>query len=273
MQKPASGGPHGAGLELLPMPYVDAGASRLYYESYGEGAPVLFAHGVGGNHASWFRQIPSLSRQFRTITFDHRAFGNSTDIEGLGRSAYVDDFVRLLDALELDRVVLVGQSMGGGSTAAFTCRHPDRVRALVHCDSLAAVQLDEPYASELKALNAETAELSQIERVLGITTRTTDPVNTFLYSQLASFNSVTMKTVKGTPTPWSPHQLAATGRPVFFVVGEEDRICPPHLIKSMHEQVPGSKYAVIPVAGHSAYFEQAEAFNRALTDYLNDLPA
>jgi 3-oxoadipate enol-lactonase len=254
------------------MPYVDAGESQIYYEEYGEGPPVVFAHGVGGNHASWFRQIPKLSGQYRTITFDHRAFGNSTDVEGLGRGAFVDDIARLLDALKLDRVVFVGQSMGGGSTAAFTCRWPDRVRALVHCDSLAAVQLDEPHASALKELNAATLNLTQTQRVLGKTTLATDPEATLLYVQLASFNSVTLKTVKGAPTPWTPRDLAATGVPVMFVVGEEDVICPPHLVRVMHEQVPGSRYEIIPMAGHSAYFEKAGAFNEVLLDYLSSLP-
>lgn len=253
------------------MPYVP-GPSRIYYEDHGAGAPILLAHGVGGNHASWFNQIPTLAKSYRPITFDHRAFGNSDDDEGLGRSAFVDDIARLLDALEIDRAVLVGQSMGGGSTAAFTCRWPDRVRALVHCDSLAAVRLDEPYASELAAVNAATANLSQAERVLGRTTRANDPERTLLYLQIASFNSVTLKTVKGAPTPWSPRDLAKTGVPVLFVAGEEDVICPPPLIKAMHAQTPGSRYVEIPRAGHSAYFEQPPAFNQALLDFLQALP-
>lgn len=253
------------------MPYVP-GPSRIYYEDHGAGVPVLLAHGVGGNHASWFNQVPTLSKAYRPITFDHRAFGNSDDDEGSGRSAFVDDIARLLDALQIDRAVLVGQSMGGGSTAAFTCRFPDRVRGLVHCDSLAAVRLDEPHASQLAAVNAATANFSQAERVLGHTTLANDPERTLLYLQIASFNSVNLKTVKGVPTPWSPHELAATGVPVLFIAGEEDVICPPPLIRLLHEQVPGSRYVEIPRAGHSAYFEQPEPFNAALLAFLESLP-
>jgi len=253
------------------MPYVPSGQSQLYYEEYGQGTPVLLAHGVGGNHASWFNQIPTLSKSYRAITFDHRAFGNSTDVEGLGRTAFVDDIAHMLDALEIDRVVMVGQSMGGGSTAAFTCRRPDRVKALVHCDSLAAVTLDEPHASALSAVNAQTRDYSQARRVLGATTLANDPERTLLYLQIASFNSVSLKTVKGSPTPWAPRDLAATGVPVLFVVGEEDVICPPPLVRAMHDQVPGSRYVEIPRAGHSAYFEQPQAFNTILLDYLGGL--
>ena len=91
------------------MPYVTSGQSRLFYEDVGEGPAVVLAHGVGGNHASWFNQVPTLSKRFRTIAIDHRAFGNSEDVEGIGASGYVDDLTRLLDELQLTKVFLVAQ--------------------------------------------------------------------------------------------------------------------------------------------------------------------
>ncbi len=255
------------------MPYINSGRSELYYESYGEGPPVILAHGVGGNHASWFNQVPVLSRRYRTIVIDQRAFGNSQDVEGLGRSAFVDDLARLVDALDLARVFLVGQSMGGGTCAAFACRYPERVRALVHADSLAAVDLPAPYGLQLEAVNAANWNLSQVERVLGPRIREQDPAQTFLYLQIASFNSVALKTVKGAPVKWSPAELAATGIPVLFVVGEQDIICPPSLIRAMHEAVPGSRFQTIPGSGHSAYFEDPAAFNALLLDFLDGFAA
>jgi 3-oxoadipate enol-lactonase len=251
------------------MPYVTSGRSKLYYEAYGEGEPVILAHGVGGNHASWFNQAPTLSRRYQTIVIDHRAFGNSQDVEAIGRSGYLDDLARLLDELELSQAFLVGQSMGGGTCAAFTCRWPERVRALVHADSLAGVVLEAPHGNELEQVNAATWGLSQAERVLGPAIRRDDPERALLYQQLASFNSVTLKTVRGEAPQWSPAALAATGVPVMFVVGEQDVICPPSLVRVMHEAVPGSRFEVIPQAGHSAYFEAPEAFNAVLLDFLD----
>ncbi|MDR3513376.1 MAG: alpha/beta hydrolase [Caulobacteraceae bacterium] len=255
------------------MPYVASGRSQLYYEVYGEGPPVILAHGVGGNHASWFNQVPTLSRRYQTIVIDHRAFGNAEDVEGVGRSAYVDDLARLLDALQLERAFLVGQSMGGGTCAAFTCRWPERVKGLVHADSLAGVRLPSPYDERLRKVNTETFGLSQAERVLGPVIRERDPEHTFLYLQIASFNSVTLKTVKGQPEPWTPADLAVTGVPVMFVVGEDDIICPPDLVRAMHEMTPGSRLEVIPGAGHSAYFEAHQDFNRRVLDFLDSVCA
>lgn len=250
------------------MPYVTRGASKLYYAEYGEGPPVLLLHGVGGNHASWFNQVPAFSKLYRTIVIDQRAFGNSTDAEGLGRSAFVDDLEALLDALELERVSLVAQSMGGGTSAAFTCKFPKRVRALVLADSLAGVSLPEPHASELAKVNAATADLSQAERVLGPIIRAEDAERTLLYLQIASFNSVSLKTVKGAMPKWSPAELAQAGIPIMFCVGEDDILFPPALIRAAHELVPGSRYVEFRRAGHSAYFETPEAFNDAVLGFL-----
>ncbi|HXQ17449.1 MAG TPA: alpha/beta hydrolase [Caulobacteraceae bacterium] len=250
------------------MPYFTSGRSQLYYEDVGEGPAVILAHGVGGNHASWFNQVPTLSRRYRAIAIDHRAFGNSDDVEGTGASAYVDDLARLFDALKLESAFLVAQSMGGGTCAGFTCRFPARVRALVHADSLAGCDLPQPYAAELRASNTANDGLSQAERVLGPVIRATDPERTFLYLQIASFNSVTRKTLKGQMLRWSPAALAATNVPVLFVVGEHDVLCPPRLLRIAHELVPGSRFEVIEGAGHSAYFEAPEAFNSLLLAYL-----
>ena len=60
-----------------PMPFAPVNDIQLYYESDGEGLPVVFAHGRGGNHLSWWQQIPSFARHHRCIAFDHREFGRS----------------------------------------------------------------------------------------------------------------------------------------------------------------------------------------------------
>jgi len=243
------------------MPFITSGKSKLFYEDHGNGPPLVLAHGVGGNHASWFNQVPTFSKSFRTITFDHRGFGKSEDVEGLGRSAFVEDLARLLDSLGLDKVGLVGQSMGGGTCAAFTCRWPERVAGLVHADSLAGVRLPSPFDADLEDLNNRTADLSQADRVLGLDFQNRDPERTFLYLQIAGFNSVSLKTLKGQPPRFAPADLAATGVPVLFVVGAQDAICSPQLIRVMHNSVPGSLYYEIMDAGHSGYFEQPKAFN------------
>jgi pimeloyl-ACP methyl ester carboxylesterase len=66
----------------------------------------------------------------------------------------------------------------------------------------------------------------------------------------------------------SAERLSALGIPIMFLVGQEDTVVPPDIIRMAHEQVPGSEYEVIPRAGHSAYFEQADDFNDQTMRFL-----
>lgn len=86
----------------------------FYFETHGEGPAVVFAHGAGGTHMSWWQQVPVLSPHYKCITIDHRTFGYSRDpVGGPGRHAFVQDLKGLLDQLGIQKVSLVGQSMGG----------------------------------------------------------------------------------------------------------------------------------------------------------------
>ena len=96
------------------MPKTQVNGIDLYYEVHGDGPAIVFAHGAGGNHLSWWQQVPVFTRQYRCVTFDHRGFGQSPDIpNGPGSQAFVEDLNQLLDHLKIEHVALVAQSMGG----------------------------------------------------------------------------------------------------------------------------------------------------------------
>jgi 3-oxoadipate enol-lactonase len=104
----------------------------LYWESSGEGAPVLLIMGLGLSGGAWWRTVPVLSRRFRVITFDHRGVGRSTaltyayTIEGMA-----DDAVSVLDAAGVKQAHVYGISLGGMVAQQLALRHPRRVHSLV----------------------------------------------------------------------------------------------------------------------------------------------
>ncbi len=254
------------------MPTVPIDGFRLYYEVHGEGFPVVLAHGIGGNHASWFHQVAAFARAYRVVVFDHRGFGNSRDVaDGPGRSRFVEDLAALLDHLEIERAVLVAQSMGGGTCTAFTVRYPERVAALVLADTVLGLKLSDPLERMKADVAARTEKLSQLERVLGPTFRRREPALSLLYAQLASFNMVNRKTLTGSIEPSSPEALARTGVPVMFLVGTEDVLFPPALVSAVRDLVPGARYREVPDGGHSVYFESPTAFNDAVFSFLDEV--
>ncbi len=252
------------------MPTASINGIELYYEVSGQGPPVVFAHGVGGNHASWWQQVSYFARWYQVVTFDHRGFGNSGDNpEGPGQSAFVDDLRGLLDHLGVPQAVLVAQSMGGGTCLGFTVGHPQRVRALVMADSLRGFGEPGPLDERVQEVQRATTGLSQLERVLSPGFRQRQPELTALYRQIASFNSATRTTLRGSLQSHTPLQLAEAKVPVLFLVGQEDVLFPPDLVRSVQQRVPGSSLVVVPDAGHSVYFEKPDVFNHQVHAFLD----
>ena len=126
------------------MPFASINGIELYYEVHGQGPALVFAHGGGGSHLSWWQQVPAFSDSFSVITFDHRSFGLSRDVpDGPGPEAFVQDLVALLDHLEVEKAVLAGQSMGGWTVGCFAAAHPQRTNGLILCDTLGGIETDQ----------------------------------------------------------------------------------------------------------------------------------
>src|SRR5438105_12045382 len=112
------------------MPYADAGGVRLYYESVGEGTPLIL-HGHGHRRLLVF-QAPYFAQFYRVIVFDRRGTGRSDDPPGPWTVAdFARDLRNLLDTLEIDRAIVGGSSLGGVITSQFGLDYPDRALALI----------------------------------------------------------------------------------------------------------------------------------------------
>ena len=245
--------------------------ATIYYEVLGNGLALVFAHGMGGNHASWFNQVPFFSRWFKVITFDHRGFGNSREFEGgVDRLRFPDDLEEMLNRLDIQKAILVAQSMGGGTCATFAIRHPERVSALVLADTLVGLAIPEPLLPRMDAVRGATSGLPQLKRVLSDKFREEQPGMAHLYTELNSFNGQGREGLKGNLPGISVEQLTASHIPILFLVGSKDILFPPDLVKAVHQLVPNSHYREIEDAGHSVYFEKPQHFNDAVLAFLRD---
>ena len=253
------------------MPDCDINGVSLYYESHGYGEPIVFVHGLGGNHASWFKQISEFATDHRVIVYDQRGFGRSTDPQRAGRSEIVNDLAALLDVLKIEHAILVGQSMGGGACAGLTCRSPNRVTALVLADTLVGIELPPDIATILSEAKARAQTLPQAIRVLGPATRERSPEMATLYAEIASFNDYGLANIPGILPTVNLPDLVRTSVPVLYIVGSDDMLFPPTCVKRAHQLTPNSQFAELPGVGHSAYFEDAKAFNAALRAFVSSL--
>lgn len=241
-----------------------AGA-EIWWQAHGAGPAVVLAHGIGGNHAIWYRQLDALSRANRVITFDHRGFGLSRDHDGRGRDAFVDDLAALLDHLGEAKVALVGQSMGAGTCIGFAHRAPERVAALAICDSLHGIVESDEVEAIMDAARAKTAALSQVERVLGTGA---GPELAALYSQIASFNAADRHSLTGRFEARPAAELGGKGFPILFLSGVDDILFPIEAVRLAQAEVPGSFLVEVNDAGHSAFLEAPVQFNDTILSLL-----
>lgn len=244
---------------------LKAAGAEIYWQAHGEGPAVVLAHGIGGNHAIWYRQIDALARSNRVIIFDHRGFGLSRDLDGRGRDAFVDDLTALLDHLGEAKVALVGQSMGAGTCVGFAHRAPDRVAALAVCDSLHGIEETSDVKAVMDAARAKTATLGQIERVLGAGAPREIAA---LYRQIASFNAADRHSLTGSFDARPGADLGGKGFPILFLCGVDDIVFPIEAVRLAQADVAGSFLVEVNDAGHSAFLEAPVQFNDTILSLL-----
>ncbi|SVB52995.1 uncharacterized protein METZ01_LOCUS205849 [marine metagenome] len=256
------------------MPFVATNSIELYYEIHGSGYPVVFAHGSGGNHLSWWQQIPFFSQHYTCITFDHRSFGLSKDsAEPRGREAFADDLKGLLDYLDLGRVALVAHSMGGRTAVGFTLRNPERVSCMVLSGSNGGSVNDE--SRGIWHENQEKASNLPRNIIRGLSQGFVEkhPYETFLYREILRINPRLPSNFLAVTPGYrgSTHdRLTATGVPILYVVGDQDVLAPRKTIEIAASQIPMAQFLNVREAGHSVYYEQPELFNREVYRFLRE---
>jgi 3-oxoadipate enol-lactonase len=250
------------------MPRARVSGIELYYEVHGDGPVVVFAHGAGGNHLSWWQQVPVFARKYRCVTFDHRGFGQSPDVpDGPGSQAFVQDLKDLLDHLEIDRVALVAQSMGGRACLGLALAHPDRVRALVMADTTGG--FGDARMAQLRAEGEATmAGPNPPPRTYARHFPQEQPARAFLYEQIRALNPPRQEVPAPGPTA---EQVRALRPPTLLIVGEHDVITPPAMIKMFQSYIPHARLVEVAGSGHSVYFEKPEEFNRVVLEFFAEV--
>ncbi len=255
------------------------GSPRIAYDEVGDGPPVLFLHGIGGNRSNWREQLLACAGRYRAIAWDARGYGLSDDYEGaLDFGDFADDAVRLLDHLELTKVHLVGLSMGGRISQDLYFRYPDRVASMVLCDTFPGTTPTLPPGKREEFINLRKGPL-----IAGRTLRemaeplaktlVSDNVRPAHFERLvesiaALHKESYIKTIEATMRYDRAVNIAEVAVPVQLLYGAEDRLTPPAIGEAMQRQIPGARLAVVEGAGHLVNMERGEEFNQLLLAFL-----
>lgn len=254
------------------MPYLSRPGAEIYYEETGEGPPLVFVHGLWGNHLSWWQQVPHFTVRNHCVTFAHRGFYPSRSSVPAGELSgyFVDDLEALLSALRLDQVTLVAQALAGWTCLEFARRRPERVRSLVMADSTGAFAHGVPASPPPQDLLARGIHPAAGERMAR-----EQPALHHLYWGIAKLagdldRQAIARSVFAVAAV-TEGDLSPLTMPVLGIAGLEDRSIAPEAVRRFCAALPDGRFATVPEAGHSVYFERPAEFNRLVEDFLESL--
>jgi 3-oxoadipate enol-lactonase len=256
---------------------------RLSYNDHGsrEGNAVVFLHGFPFNQSMWSDQVGLLKERFRVITYDHRGLGES----GIGDGQFtleflVDDLIALLDHLNIQKAILCGLSMGGYVALRAVERNPERIQALVLCDTRSEADSNLAKIGRSSSINIIKNEgLSKFSESF--------LVNIFAAASLRNHpdrvERVRRMILDNNPLGVCGMLLALASRtnttsalpqvriPTLVLVGEKDTITPPSAAENLKFHIPLAQMAVIPNAAHMSNIENPDLFNQHLTHFLESI--
>jgi 3-oxoadipate enol-lactonase len=252
-----------------------------YDDTGGNNIPLLLIHGFPLDRTLWSAQTSALADVARVIAPDLRGFGESSLPTGaVTMETYADDLRDLLNALGVQRAVIAGLSMGGYIAFAFYRKSAARVRALILADTRAT-----PDSPEARKGRDDSAALARAQGTAAVAEKMfpkmLTPKTIAERADVANAARALMarQPVEGViaalialrDRPDSMPTLAQIAVPTLIVVGAEDALTPPQDAEQMRDGIRGARLAAIPNAAHLSNFEQPDAFNQIVREFLRAL--
>ena len=245
------------------------------------GLPLIFIHGFPFSQAMWAPQVEYFRSKYRIVTYDIRGHGSSPVSDGQYTIEYfVDDLLELLDDLKIKKGVLIGLSMGGYIALRTMERFPERVKALVLCDTKSEQDTNQAKINRFRLIK-EVKETGSVKFA-------SEFVKTIFAPHTFINNPELIEKVEDIIAHNSPFGIAGTMLalasrtdmtsslvsikvPTLIMTGEHDALTPPAIGKAMQQRIPGSEFTIIPNAAHMSNLENQQEFNKRLETFLAKL--
>lgn len=250
----------------------------LSYDDEGTGVPIVILTGIGGSRVIWAAQIPRLiAAGYRVINLDARNQGASAHtIYGRRISRHAMDVAELMDDLELDQVILLGNSLGAATFFAYLSLFGERrVRAVIDVDQSPKMVTEEGWSYGFKDLTWETFP-ALLMAPLGKSTA--GPIDDAVYAQVkaasaahpydAAMNAPLL--IDHAAQDWRD-VLIHLQAPLLIVAGQESPYFNSDFAAASAGMAHNGIAKVVPHAGHVVMAEQPAAFNQILLDFLKKI--
>ena len=261
---------------------IDAGGIRTSYLEAGSGEVVLMLHGSGpgvSGTANWQLNIGPLSRRFHVLAPDIVGFGATERPDDIVYSlrTWTDHVWAFLDAHDITRTAIVGNSLGGRIALQMATDHPDRISRMVLMGSpgvgmtptegLAALRAYEPSHEAMRHLlknffavdpNLITEDLVTIRYEASIAAGAYEAYRAMFFDPKH----------KGSELAIAAEEVRAIATPTLLVHGREDRVVPLAVSVTMLDLLPNADLHVFSRCGHWTQIERADEFSALVASYL-----
>lgn len=273
--------------------FAEVNGIKICYEKHGDGYPVFLIHGYGSIKENWMSQIPALSKVYMVINPDNRGSGNS-DRPNIPYTMemYADDIKGLIDHLGLEKIHIIGWSLGGMIVQNFIIKYPESVNKMVLINTFPGFP------------NEQGLNMYKQGQIDGLAAAKADPVKAFfdggigwsrkfkkemiadpkkkfhgLFSaedliRIKNRNPNTPEDIENAANAIAGHavtdRLPDLQHKTLLIASEKDRIAPVYSMEQIHEKMPNSELIVIKVAGHDSPHEASPEVNQKIIDFLKN---
>jgi len=265
--------------------FVDLDGHSTHYIEKGEGEAVILLHGFFYDSYAWNKNIDALAARFKVYALDFWGFGYSTrEPMEPGYPLYAGQILKFMDALDIRKASLVGQSFGGGTCIFFCVQHRDRVRELVLVDPAGM-----PHKLPLLGRMANLPVLGELivglrgnffRRMVLTTTSLHDKKlvtgeyldNVTRHHKIRGSNGAFLRFMRRQFIYKLSGEISKLGEmvvPTLIIWGRNDKTIPLEVGQKMHSILKGSRLSVLDRAGHCSNEEQWHQFNQLALDFLS----
>jgi len=273
--------------------FIELNGINVHYKKWGEGEPTfILLHGFGASLFSWREVIEPLSKFGTVIAYDRPAFGlteRPLDWEGenpYSPQAQTDLVIELMDELDIEKAILVGNSAGGTISMQVALQHPERVQALILED--AAVYsgggapawsrpiLKTPQMDHLGPLVARQIQ-ARGKEFIKLAFHDPSKITPDIFEgyqkplQAENWDKALWQFTVASQESGLAEKLTELTMPTLVITGDDDRIVPTKQSLRLADELPNATLSVIAQSGHLSHEERPVEFMQAVTEFLSTL--